>query len=343
MGLSPTQLADLVLETQNKMVQRGAFVNMQTDITKFIAVREMWDRRKTRFAGGLNWEFAVQMDHNHSAKAVGLYQTDGSAMTDTMVNGTVPPRFYNAHYVYDLREPSLQQGGTAIVDFLVTKYSGMMVSWFETIEAALWSKPTDSNDTLKLFGLQYWITRSAAEGFSGGNPSGFTSGKAGISQSTYARWANWSNTYTAVSKVDLIRSMRKAHREIQFESPLSHAEPTFKTGNGIYMPSDTLGLFEEALEDQNMNLGNDVASKDGRAMFKGSPLVYAPKLDADAAEPIYMIDWKWFTIGVVPGWESKMTPPYPVADMHNVRRVDLDASLNTICTDLRRQAVFYKA
>jgi len=113
-------------------------------------------------------------------------------------------------------------------------------------------------------------------------------------------------------------------------------------GNGIYTNYDVIALMEEAVEAQNMNLGNDLASKDGRVMFKSSPITYAPKLDDDSTDPVYMLDWKWIIIGVMAGWENNMTKPYMVPGKHLVRRVDMDASLNMICTDPRRQAVFSK-
>jgi len=37
-----------------------------------------------------------------------------------------------------------------------------------------------------------------------------------------------------------------------------------------------------------------------------------------------------------------MTAPYMVPGKHLVRRIDLDASLNVVCTDPRRQTILYK-
>lgn len=344
MGIQFDQIDDAVLLTQKKLIKRGAFVNMQTDLTDHVAVREMWKGKKKAFAGGENWRFEVQMDHNHSARAVGLFETDGTAMTDTMQKGEVPVRHVNAHYAYDLHEPDFQKGGHAIVSLVETRYSGMMVSLFELLERYLWGKPVDSSDSKVPFGIAYWITRSATEGFNGVNPTGFPLGRAGLSSTTYPRWANWTAQYAAVSKTDLLRKMRTAHRRSRFRSPLSHAEPSLgPMKNGIYTNDTVVGLLEEVCEDQNMNLGNDLASKDGRTLFKSTPLTYAPYLDGDAGDPVYMIDWKWFAIGCLAGWENNLSKPYMVPNMHNVRRVDLDASLNAICTDLRRQAVIAKS
>jgi hypothetical protein len=138
--------------------------------------------------------------------------------------------------------------------------------------------------------------------------------------------------------------MRRAHRKTHFRSVVSHSQPTMGgMKNGIYTNDAVLGRMEEILEDQNMNLGNDMASKDGRTQFKSTPITYAPYLDLDTENPVYMLDWKWLAIGCLTGWENNLSKPYMVADKHNVRRVDLDATLQMVCTNLRRQSVFHVA
>lgn len=344
MGLQYNEIDDAVLLTQNSLIKRGAFVDMQTDLSDHVAVREIWKGRQKKFSGGLAWEFAVQMDHNHSARTVELFETDGASINDTMKKGEVGPRHLNAHYIYDQREPAFQRGGVAIVDLVRTRYVGMMISFYELLETILWSKPTDSSDTKTPFGVAYWVVKNASEGFHGANPAGFADGRAGISTTDYPRFANYTAQYAAVSKEDLIRKMRRAHRMSQFRSPVSHAQPVVGgMSNGIYTNDTVVGLLEEALEAQNMNLGRDVASMDGKVLFKGSPVTYAPKLDDDATDPIYMLDWKWMACGVMEGWENNLSAPAPVPNKHLVRRVDLDASLNMVCTNPRRQAVISKA
>lgn len=343
MGLAFSQIDDAVLLTQNNFIKKGAFVDMQTDLTDHVAVREMWKNRKKKFDGGENWEFELQMDHNHSARTVGLYETDGSSINDTMENGEVAARHVNAHYIYDQREKAFQRGGTAIVDLVKTKYVGMMVSFYELMEELLWGKPDDDSNVKDPYGIAYWVVKNATEGFYGGNPSGFTSGRGGISTVTYPRFANYTAQYTTVAKDDLIRKMRRAHRKQKFRSPVSHTTPNLAgMKNGIYTNDTVVGLMEEILEENNMNLGNDIASKDGRTTFKSTPITYAPYLDDDSSDPVYLLDWKWLAVGVMAGWENNLTKPYMVPGKHLVRRVDLDASMNMVCTDPRRQGVISK-
>jgi len=341
-GLPYSSIDDAVLLTQDKLVERDAFLDLQTDLTDHVAVREMWKGKKKVFEGGNDWRFDAQMDHNHSARTVAMYESDGTTIDDTMVTMKVQPRHVNASYIYDKREPAFQRGGVAIADYIKTKYVGMMVSFYELLEELLWSKPTDSSDEKTPYGMTYWVTKAASEGFNGLDPSGFSNGRAGKSSTDYPRWANYGAPYEAIGKEDLIRKMRRGHRQTRFRSPISHAQPNLGAmRNGVYTGDSVIGIMEEVLESQNMNLGNDLASKDGRTLFKGTPVTYVPKLDDDSENPVYTIDWMWMAIGVLAGWENELTNPYMVPNKHLVSRVDLDATLNMICSNLRRQAVYH--
>lgn len=344
-GLHYADIADAVTSTQEVYIKRGSWLDLTSDLQDHVAVRELFESNAVAFEGGDDWRFTVQMDHNHSYKGVKMYETDSSIMVDTLTEGYVQPRHVNAHYIYDVRHPAFQRGAAKIVDFVKTKYTEMMVSFWEGLEVDLWTCPDVTDDT-SIHGIPYWIVKCAAgeEGFYGDDPSGYGAiGRAHILSSTYERWRNYAADYTEISKEDLVRKMRVGSRKINFRSPVSHAQPEVGSmKNGIYLNCDTLTIIEEMLEDQNMNLGNDVASKDGRAVFKSTPFVYVPYLDNDTSDPVYMIDWKWLRLGKLPGWEKNLTAPYMVPNKHTVQRVDLDATMELVCTNLRRQAVFAK-
>lgn len=344
MSLSPDQIVDLVQATQVGLIKKKAFLNLRSDLTDYVAVRELYKNHQHQFEGGREWEFTAQVDDNHSARVVGLYEDDSAAIADSLIKGSVGPRFTDANYVFDVHEKALNGGPDQVVDFVYTKYCGMIESHWKLLESLCWGKPESSADKKTPYGIAYWITKGATEGFTGGDPVGFADGRAGISTSAQPRWANWSAPYTNVSKEDLITKMRRAVRKTKFRSPISHAEPTvgsFK--NGIYTNDTVIDQFEMILESQNMNLGKDLASMDGRTTFKSRPVVYAPYLDNDSTDPIYLIDWSTLAFGIIKGWKERVSKPQVVAGKHNVHAVFLDASLNLICTDLRRQAVLHKA
>lgn len=343
MGLQFADIDDAVIATQQAFVRRGAFTDLQTDLQDHVLVRELWEGRKKTFEGGDPWEFEAQVDQNWSAHAVELYETDSSALSDTLVKFEVNVKHVNANYIYDMHEKAFQRGGKAIVRFIYSKYVAMMVSWFEYLEDVLWGIPS-AGDNKTPFGVGYWVTKSASQGFNGVDHANFPLGRAGVKSVDVTRWSNWTDRYVAVAEEDLIRKMRKAARKIKFRSPVMHSKPTVGgMKNGIYVNETTIGIMEEVLRKSNMNLGNDLASKDGRTLFKSTNVTWAPKLDASTDDPVFMLDWSVLALGVLAGWENQLSKPYMVKDKHLVRRVDLDTSVNMICTDLRKQAVLNTA
>ena len=339
-GIPFNEIDDLVLLTQEKLIKRGAFVDLQTDLQDHVAVREMWKGKRKVFEGGNDWRADLQMDHNHSASAVGMYATDGSTIKDSMQKAVISPKHMNAYYIYDQREPDFQRGGIATANYVKTKYVGMMVSFYELLEEYLWTKPVDSNDELQPYGMAYWVTKSITEGFNGGDPSGFSAGRGGLSTGDYPRWANWTAKYTEITDEDLVTKMSTAHRKTKFRSPVNHSQPTLGAmKNGLYTNDAVINKLERLQRQNNTNLGSDITGGSS-PMFKSTPFTYTPYLDDDSTNPIYMLDWKWLAIGVLAGWAENLSKPEPVPGKHTVRRVDMDVSLNMVCTNLRRQAVF---
>jgi hypothetical protein len=212
------------------------------------------------------------------------------------------------------------------------------------METDFWSKPATSSDTERTFGVQYWIVRSAtSNGFNGGNPSGFTSGAAGIDSDTYTRWANWTERYVNITKTDLVAKWRRAATKTHFKSPVPI--PSYNTGDryGYYCNYDVLGTLEELLEAQNDQLGNDIASKDGRTLFRGTPVTYVPKLDDESTDPVYGINWGVFKPVFLTGEYMREDPPKQAPNQHNVFRVHIDLTLNFVCHNRRRLFICDKA
>lgn len=368
-GYNPTenpktakQIADLVAGTQELIIKRKALVNLMTDLTDYVGLRELWKKHQHQFQGGIDWEFDVIMDHNHTARFTKLYSADTANHVDATVKGKVGPRFYDASYTYELREKALQSNNAiTIFDFIKTKMAQAQQSAKDLLEDAVWGAPAYASDDVTPFGLAYWVTKMANSDVAA-NPLGGFVGKgltlpksasdatqvaidrAGISSTTYPRWRNFAAQYTNISKTDLVEKMRRAHYATDFKSPITAiTDPSIGSGSGIYVGLDTIGELESILEAQNMNLGNDLLSKDGKCLFKSAPITYAPKLNGDATAPIYMIDWTSIALGVLAGWNEHWSEPKEVAGSHNVRQVFLDGSVNMVCTNLRKQAVIHKA
>ena len=355
---------DFVKATMELMIKKGTFTNLLSDLNDYVAVRELMGKHKKLYEGE-EWTFNVAVAANNTgngtAKFTKLFDTDTSARVDALLKGKVVPKFVTASYSYDLREKALNSGSAVQrIDFIKEQMTLMYQSFYDLMERTFWGKRAHKADDVTPDGIAYWVTRQsnadaashANGGFDGKDPSMATSAtvstatteaRAGISSASYARWANWAAQYAAVSKDDLVKKMRLATRRTNFKSPLNVSEPKLGSGRGIYTTTDVVVAMEEILEAQNMNLGNDLASKDGKTLFKGNPVYNVPMLDSDAEAPVYMLDWSTLGMGVLSGWDKRVSAPKEDADRHNVRNVFLDASMAFVCTNLRNQAVISKA
>jgi len=271
-----------------------------------------------------------------------LYEPDSVNSTDGMATANAPWRHTTTNYAFDEREVMMNRTPARLVDLVKTKRVMSMGSLAKKMEINMWGKPTDSSDVKTPFGIKYWVVTNSTEGFNGGNPSGFSGGAGGLSSSTYSNWANWTANYTSVSETDLIRKWRKAATYTEFMPPVD--VPQYNTGNqyGFYTNYDVIYLLEEALKDQNESLGMDIASTDGRTLFRKTPVVWVPYLDDDSTDPVYGINWGVFKPVFLQGMYLKEKAPRQAPNQHNVYEVFVDLTYNFICYDRRQLFVLYK-
>lgn len=361
---------DIVKATAELLIRQGAFTNLLSDLNEYALLKNLMPRHKKVFDGGLDWTFmtaiAANNTGNGTAKFTGLFENDDLNRAEVLVQGKVSPRFLTASYIYDKREPVLNSGEAskskmlAIVNFVKLQMETMYQSVYDKLEIALAGSPTYADDKKTPHGLAFYIQKQSNSdavshrdgAFDGKDPvlaASSTSAtptacpRCGIATSSYARWANWAAQYADISKDDLIKKMRIAAHKINFKSPLALNDPTLSTGRSILTNLNVLQELETILEAQNMNLGNDVASKDGKTLFKGTPVEYIPILDNDTQDPVYMIDWKTLCFGTVAGWDKKVSAPKEDNSQHNTMKGFLDMAVEMVCTNLRNQAVIAKA
>lgn len=358
---------DVIKCTQDLLFKKGAFTNLLTDLQDYAILNKVFKNHKKVFKGGFDWKFdvAVASDNtgNGTAKFTGLFENDEFSRKDVLVQGKVSPRFLVASYVFDKREQAMNFLGSrrgedygALYDYVKLQMELMYQAAYDKLENALGGSPEYADDKKTPHGLAFYIQKqsntdatSHPDGdFDGKDPSlkaSKTSSTAtvcprcDIKTSEHPRWANWAAQYAAVTKEDLVKKMRLATRKVNFKSPLSLAEPRLSTGRSILTGVDVIMELESILEAQNMSLGNDVAAKDGKVLFKGAPVEYVPTLDGDARKPVYLVDWKTLVFGTVAGWEKKISAPTEDNSAHNTMRGFLDMSVEMACTNLRNQAV----
>lgn len=345
-GIQAAQIADLMTFTLEQY-KKDKFTDLMSPYQKTRAFKRIYRQKKVKNedGDGTSITFNLLTDTNGSFRFVGLGFTANLSTNGNVLQGNIPWRGWTYNWWVDGAEPSMNKGPAQIVDIMKTRLFQAVGDMIKGVEVALWRAPSTTSDNV--LGIPYYIVKSATaatyannDGFNGLVPSGHTT-VANINPTTYPRWRNYSDAYTAVTKDDLVRKLRRAAEKTDF-MPLVDDEPIYDTGMdyGWYTNYSVYGSLVEVAESQNDDLGPDVAPMDGgKIMFRRAKLDWLPALEDDTTGPIYGIDWGTMYAARLNGWWEKvikvpLNPQQPtVAATHFVTRTNL------ICTDRRKNCV----
>jgi len=331
--LTAVQVGDLV-QTTLRDLGKPKFTEIATNLQRHTAMRNLLKKNRVQLESGYGVQWDVMVGQSGAAANVGLGATDNVNDVDVMTQATADWRNTSTNYSIIGQVMSMNREPSRIVDFVKVKRIAAMISLAELMEGNFWGPPVAITDNLTPWGVNTWIVKNATQGFNGGAPSGYTT--IGLNPTTYPNWNNWTDQYTAVSQDDLIRKWRKAATFTDFQPPVDGI-PTFDTGEdyGFYTNYGVLGPLEEALMGQNDNLGNDIASQDGKVHFRRVPVMWVPKLEADTTNPVYGIQWGVFKTYILKDWWLREThvPVYPM--QHTISAHFLDSTYNWIVKNRR--------
>jgi len=357
-GLLPTQIDDLVENTLHDF-EKDSWVDISLELQQYFAMQNMLLDDRVGIDGGDLLQWQVKVRNTGSAKNTGMYAQDDVKVMDVTKHCSLGWTKQTANFAYDVDEPEFQSGDAhRIVDLLRLRRHDALTSFAELVEDNFWSfplSPTDEDEQRKPCGVPYWIVRNDTKGFNGGVPHTAHSTVAGLSPTTYTRWASFTGKYTAISKRDLIRLLREATVKCYFRAPVAYPNvaKSEKPRHALCTTYEVVQRLEELLEDQNQNLGNDLASKDGEVRFRRTPVNWVPWLDAhhDTAgtatldqnpygkNPVYGIDRNSFRMVFKRGRYMVRMKPLVAPNQHSVRHVHYDSWMQYQCFDRRRNFV----
>jgi len=341
--LQADDIADLIKTTQRDL-GRMKWTDISYSLQEYVALPMLLQREKVSFQSGFGIQWNVATATSGAAKDTELYATDSVNVSDVMQTANIPWRHVTTNYAIERREVAMNRAPAEIVDLVRIRRNDSMIDLAKHMEERFWTKPASSSDNQRMYGIPYWIvypgTVSVASGaFEGGNPGGFSAGAGNLDSTTYSSWKNWAATYTAITSTDLIRKWRRAATFTNFKAPVP--SPSYNTGNnyGYYTNYNVIGPLEEALEAQNDNLGNDIASKDGRLLFRQVPVTWVPYLESNTANPVYGINWGCLKPAFLAGEYMREEGPTPASSQHTVFVTHVDTTLNLMCTNRRMNFV----
>lgn len=349
-GIPITELADLLNMTQ-KSLDRGKWTDISYDLQEHVAVSNIIGDNKVELQSGTSIQFNVVTDTAGTAEPTRPHHPIQLRFADVTTTGEVPWRADRAHYTFSELEMDLNRPPEQIVNMLKIRENGLWVDCAQRLEPQFWGAPTSSTNTTDWFGIKYWCPKwvaSVGDGrltvsLQGGNPTGFTSGAAGISSTTYPQWNNWAAQYLALTEDDGVGKMSTMYRKMQFRPPPRVEE--YNRGEMKLMIAaneTTVRGFEKFARSQNDSLGFDIIPAYNGAVFYKTPISWVPYLDADTGDPIYFIDYSVFKPVFLSGWYMKLYPIQVAAGYVETMHQYLTWVGNFVCYNRRRLGVLSK-
>jgi hypothetical protein len=343
MPITDADIADLVTGTQ-KDLGRLKFQQIAQSLTDYEVFPVLFKKDRVTFDSGTGIQKTLMSRLPDVARHVGWTEEDSPSISDLLTTLSIPYRHATAHWSYKRQEMLMNRGSSRITDIIKARRIGALTNLVEVFENAGWTAPSTSGDDTEPYGFPYYLVKNNTVGFNGTVPSGHTY-VAGVDHAVHTGWKNYTGQYVTVSKGDLIKKMRTMRRKTGFKPPVDADDYTRGKGMRyrIYMNEATVSTIEEVGESQNENLGRDIASLDGVNMaFRGFPLRYVPKLDADTTDPVYFIDHGTWQVCALAGDWMRETDPIRDPDKHDWWTVYLDCTYNFLCFDRRRNGVLNK-
>lgn len=351
MALQADDIADLVLGIDRNLGPPD-FGQIAQDMTDYPTINTLLRKDHVKFSGrGI--ERRLMVKQSKTAAWTGYYGDDALTTQDVLAKCHVPWRHIYGHYIFDVREVMNLNTKEEIVDYVKAKRVDMLLGLAEKLELAIWSKPLTSADEDPMYGFAYWVTPDTSfsvRGFVGGDPAGFAAGAGNLTSALNPTWQNWYGQYATYSDPDFSKELRYAWRHIKFHAPSIVPDTSIARGKmryKIYAGEDVIEGLNTIARAQNDNIGPDIGRFGaGDVTFKRTPFEYVEAidtLDTGSKDPVYMIDLAHTYITIMRGDNFRRTGPDTVAGKHNVKAVFVDLSINTFCTDRRRNALIRKA
>lgn len=346
MALLPDQIDDFVNLTL-KHFKRYKWTDISLEHQEYVS-STLIDEKRVYERGGPHISFRLKTKNTGNAKNTGLFATDSTAVEDVTIPAEIPWAMQTTSFAYDIYENIFQSDRETIINELQIRDHDAMSSLAELNEENLWTDPTGPADRRPL-GIPHWIQKDATTtpdgAFNGGNPSGFSSGCAGVSSTTYPRWKNWTFGYSSVTPDDLVKKVKKALAFTHFMAPVPHPELGYgKVDYQIFTTYRVTEPAERLAESRNDNLGRDLAKYINQVTIAGVPMKWVPYLEAnDTSDPLYGVNWKVFRPYTKKGASMRRHPPKPAARQHTVREVHIDNWMNFCCINRRALWVGSKA
>jgi hypothetical protein len=357
MAIHTKDIEDMLTTTYSN-IPKGKFIDISQELTEYVVVPYLLTAKGGLLIkkGGVGVEETLMTQDGGYSKWIGEYDEDTVNVIDLLKRMKVDFSLLTDGIAHTKSELEDNRGEERINNVILPRRRAMFMRVAKTMERDFFGVP-DATDQLTPWGLKYWLVKNATAGFNGGYPSGFSL-IGNINLTEVPHFKNYTDSYTSISKSDLILKMKRAHRRTKFKAPRTDAgfQGDAMPNKRFYLTNeDVLEGVEALCEAQNDNLGNDMAPKgagagvwglrsdgDGNVMFKRNPFVYTEELNDDTSDPVYGLDMSTFHAMTKKGSNMDLGDFRVAPNQSRVYKAVLYHRHQTICTNRRNNFVIAK-
>jgi len=338
MPILPADATDLTTITLAELGKKDTFTQLATERQKYPGVTSLLQQKRTKVQAGWRVEFRAMTGTSSQARRRRVLDVDSPNYHEVMTSGQVDWRLYGTDYAVPQEFIDMNADPAGIVDIVLEQKIAGDTALMDLLEEDIWTAPAATTD-LSFGGIPFWFQKaSGTPSFQGGDPSGFTSGAAGIAVADVDNWKNWTGQYTDVSRSDLVKKIKEALDKTMFQPPVP--TPEYGASNlsdyGLYTNYGPFDGLRTIAENQNDRLGTDLDSMNGVYRMRNIPVTWVPKLDDDTANPVYGINWTKTAFRFLRNWFFKKSPVMMAPWSHTTDVQYTDLIVTLICYDRRQ-------
>ncbi len=348
MAVYQDDIADFITATLPNF-QKRKFIDLSQTLQSHVVTSRIYQSANYGVDGGESLTWQIKKNYADNYQDIGVGAIVSADPEDRQVRARVDWAAGKCSAAW-LEEVVNFQGKseTEILSILSLEMLSLYQSNINGKERRLWGAPSSSTQDPRVpYGIPFWAQKAsldtAAFGFNGGDPSGFTGGAAEIPVATVPAWKNGNFGYQLVNHTDLFPKMSQAIEKSNFKPP--RAYPGVVDSKPQYVIYTTYPVWEAIQKEttfSNDNLGRDVGRYYGDVYFKGVPISWVPALTnsdssvVDTQHPIYGIDWSVLKMFYKTGWDEKLIGPITPDNQPTVKRLYLWSWWNMRCMDRRQ-------
>lgn len=335
-----------VVATVNRSRQMKKWTQLAQEMQSYEGMR-LFKQEARVITDGRGPEWKIMLRTNNAARKTDYATRDSLAMIDKWTTAQADWVGRDTSWFVDINALARCKGESAMVEMFDKEEFAAQLDLAKQLEIDLFGIP-DAADKKAFLGILYHIVKGATDGFTGGNPTGFSSW-CGLDRSLdeNANLRNYSIRYKNVTRESLVEALALAFYQTNWVSPVSTDARKFSQERmRVLTKYKVTAKLKRLAQDQNDNLGTELNMYDGEVTVARHPIIAMRHWDNNADitdDPLVGVDYSNLRPCTLSGANFRRSSPHILAGIdHNKIATWIDLSMACECLDPRRLFIAYQ-